>query len=259
MKILTCILFSLFTAGVFAQSRDTIYADSSKKLVMKDAELPANRSLILIDDVIYKGLLKDIDTETIVSIDVLKPEGGKEIYGEAGKNGVILIKTNKSTTLGPEFNTRVANEKLPLNPNKKRLMVVDGMIDTGKFSDIDPQNILSLDTLGNPEATNIYGDQGKNGVILITTVTEGKREYQFQLSRFSIPYSIYLAANKNDDSKLIYVLNGVTLTGDNHDMIKKIHDSLGKLKSVAYVNRIASKNVDPQPTRPVVAITTDDK
>ena len=255
MKFLSCIFFSLLTAGVFAQQRDTIYADSSKKLVIKDAELPANRSLILIDEVVYIGLLKDIDTKTIVSIDVLKPKDATEIYGEPGKNGVILIRTNKAGSVGQGFTAPVENEILPLNPDKKSLIVMDGIIYTGKFNDIDPKDILSLDTLGNPAATNIYGEQGKNGVVLITTLSQGKAYCQRKLSNFSIAYSIYMAANKNDDSGLVYILDGVVLDGPPSAIIKKLYHKIEKLQTVIFIEK-SSKQLDTNKEKPMLVITT---
>lgn len=55
------------------------------------------------------------------------------------------------------------------NPNKKPLIVIDGVIYDGDFNKINPKDILSEHVLKPPGSTNIYGKQGADGLILITT------------------------------------------------------------------------------------------
>ena len=49
------------------------------------------------------------------------------------------------------------------------LIVLDGVIFTGSFNEINPNDIASIDVLKDASATAIYGSQGSTGVILITT------------------------------------------------------------------------------------------
>lgn len=49
------------------------------------------------------------------------------------------------------------------------LVVVDGVIFTGSFNEINPSDIESVDILKDASATAIYGSQGNAGVILVTT------------------------------------------------------------------------------------------
>ncbi|MFD2035836.1 SusC/RagA family TonB-linked outer membrane protein [Belliella marina] len=51
-----------------------------------------------------------------------------------------------------------------------------GAATSSRFLDIDPNNIESVNVLKGLSATVLYGDQGRNGVILITTKTGGKRK-----------------------------------------------------------------------------------
>ena len=51
----------------------------------------------------------------------------------------------------------------------KPLVVIDGTIYNGDLEKINPKDILRVDVLKPPGSTNIYGKQGANGVILITT------------------------------------------------------------------------------------------
>ena len=49
------------------------------------------------------------------------------------------------------------------------LIVLDGIIYRGEITDINPNDIESVDVLKDASSTAIYGSQGANGVILITT------------------------------------------------------------------------------------------
>ncbi|WP_080904714.1 M56 family metallopeptidase [Parabacteroides sp. Marseille-P3160] len=97
--------------------------------------------------------LKKLSQESVDNISVLKDEAGKASYGEKGKNGVILIQTKsvKKTTAEP-------------------LIIIDGQrADKEQMKELDHSQIESVSVLKNKSATELYGDDGKNGVILITT------------------------------------------------------------------------------------------
>lgn len=59
----------------------------------------SNSPLIVLDGIIYRGSLVDINPNDIASIDVLKDASAAAVYGSQASNGVILItsKTGKST------------------------------------------------------------------------------------------------------------------------------------------------------------------
>lgn len=56
------------------------------------------------------------------------------------------------------------------------LIILDGVPYYGSFDDIDPRNVKSIDVLKDAATTAIYGSQGANGVIIISTIRghEGK-------------------------------------------------------------------------------------
>ncbi|WP_439489449.1 SusC/RagA family TonB-linked outer membrane protein [Algoriphagus sp.] len=56
-----------------------------------------------------------------------------------------------------------------LNASNDPLIVLDGIPFPGSITDINPNDIKSLDILKDASATAIYGSRGANGVILITT------------------------------------------------------------------------------------------
>ncbi|WP_313269266.1 M56 family metallopeptidase [Sphingobacterium sp.] len=177
-------------------------------------------------------IMAAIPGSEIQSIDVIK-DNGKAIYGEKGKNGVILVTlkkkdsptiTNQTLTFtydkkedvgnavktvakgepsevvvmgykkedvnAPELKGKV--QGVAVNGNSKQvtttrepvrvrlgavseaknpLFVVDGKIvsDYSKAKEIDPNTIQSVSVLKNQPATSLYGDKGKDGVIIITT------------------------------------------------------------------------------------------
>lgn len=60
----------------------------------------------------------------------------------------------------------------------------DGQISPNRFLDIDPNNIASINILRGLSATTLYGTQGRNGVILVTTKAgaSGKQTRNFEAS-----------------------------------------------------------------------------
>ncbi len=72
--------------------------------------------------------------------------------GRPGQGGNILIRGQNS-----------------LSANNNPLIVVDGIIFNGDLSDINPQDIESMDILKDASAASIYGSRAANGVILITS------------------------------------------------------------------------------------------
>jgi len=90
------------------------------------------------------------------------------------------------TTAGgePDITIRGRNS---ISGTTRPLIVLDGIIYRGAFTDINPNDIQSVDVLKDASSTAIYGSQGANGVVLITTKTPSKVtkpiiEYSAQLS-----------------------------------------------------------------------------
>lgn len=67
----------------------------------------SNEPLIVVDDVIFMGSLKDINPNDIASYDVLKDATSAAAYGSRSANGVIIITTKKGKSGKPviRFNT----------------------------------------------------------------------------------------------------------------------------------------------------------
>src|SRR5690606_28150375 len=54
-----------------------------------------NEPLIVVDGIVFRGNLVDLNTADIESIDVLKDASSAAIYGTKASNGVIIITTKK--------------------------------------------------------------------------------------------------------------------------------------------------------------------
>ncbi|WP_341228430.1 TonB-dependent receptor [uncultured Arcticibacterium sp.] len=81
--------------------------------------------------------------------------------------GLTIGQTNQA---GQEASINIRGTST-LNGNTSPLIIVDGLIFNGRFSDINPSDVSSVDVLKDPSSKAIYGSQAANGVILVTTKT----------------------------------------------------------------------------------------
>lgn len=129
-----------------------------------------------------KAEMEAIDKGTIESVSVLKDQSATALYGEKGKDGVIVVKT-KQTSPQMEFAAQemeVRNREgfmlkeptkltLAKSINGQPLVVIDGKIaESKKLEDIDPGTIAAVNVLKGETALAKYGDQAKEGAIEIT-------------------------------------------------------------------------------------------
>lgn len=101
--------------------------------------------------------LSEFDPEQIESIEVLK-QHATDKFGERGKEGVIHITTKKEVRKTFDF-----------NDENKPLLILDGVIQDAAFelNSVSPDEIESIEVLKGNSAVKLYGEKGKNGVILI--------------------------------------------------------------------------------------------
>src|SRR4051794_32634643 len=76
--------------------------------------------------------------------------------------------TQTSSQPGAAMQIRIRGTR-SLTASNDPLIVLDGIPFAGSISDIDPNNVKSIDILKDASATAIYGSRGANGVILVTT------------------------------------------------------------------------------------------
>ena len=122
--------------------------------------------LIIVDK---KEMSKDdfakLPPEEIARIYVLQPgsQAAIEVYGEKGKYGVIEVTTKSANA---------ANASEPL------IIVDKKEVSKEEYEKITPQEIDHIDVL-KPEskaAMELYGEKGKNGVVVITTKAAQKKK-----------------------------------------------------------------------------------
>ena len=110
-----------------------------------------------------------IDPNDIEAVTVLKESTSVELYGEKGKNGVILITLKKP----------IDDEDIP----KNAVYVVDGKV-VADISNLKEDNIRVMDiyTGGGVRQEHIaqYGEKAKNGVVIITQKTAEDREKEWE-------------------------------------------------------------------------------
>lgn len=100
-------------------------------------------------------------------------------------SGVMVLPTSGSPGAGSKIRVRGVNS----NSNSNPLYIVDGM-KTGDINNIDPGDIESMEVLKDAASSAIYGTEGANGVILITTKSgqsgKGVVNYDFQYGMQSV-------------------------------------------------------------------------
>ena len=101
--------------------------------------------------------------------------------------GLDIVRESGSATSGVDMRIR-GNRSLSDAPGANSpLVIIDGM-QGGNISDINPQDIETIDVLKDASSTAIYGSQGANGVIIVTT-KRGKSGTP------KINYNAYVGAN----------------------------------------------------------------
>ena len=105
--------------------------------------------------------------ETIESISVLKDAETTSIYGDEGKNGVVLVTIKAAAKKGAV--QPFEKNSVRISDNKEPLYVIDGK-PVAHINELDPGDIESMTVLKGAEATALYGTVGgKNGVIQVRT------------------------------------------------------------------------------------------
>ncbi|MEL7339723.1 MAG: carboxypeptidase-like regulatory domain-containing protein [Bacteroidota bacterium] len=92
------------------------------------------------------------------------------------RSGVVTVfmastEANSTHTVSTATVKLTPEEADKVKPAKRPLMVVDGVITDQSFDkeSIDPANIESVEVLKGESATAIYGEKGRNGVVIIKT------------------------------------------------------------------------------------------
>jgi TonB-linked SusC/RagA family outer membrane protein len=117
------------------------------------------------------GAISSIDSEELVAVPVTNAE--QALQGRA--SGVTVINSGS-----PGTDPVVRIRGLGTVGNNNPLYVIDGVI-TGSLAGINTNDIESINVLKDASTTAIYGSQGSNGVIIVTTKKgrSGKAQFSF--------------------------------------------------------------------------------
>lgn len=190
----------------------------SKAVRIRGVASLGNEPLFIIDGVKQErgsSQLNSIDPNDIESIQVLKDQSSKAIYGEDGIHGVILINTKKVKNGELLFRKKSEIDNIK---DFKGVLIVDGTEATiEEVNKLDPGEIESINILKN-EDTKIYGEKAKNGVILIRTKPKRSSPIVSNVEHTNGPGTLkqrYLVFKSNDITiqsdapfKGIYLIDG---------------------------------------------------
>jgi TonB-dependent SusC/RagA subfamily outer membrane receptor len=245
-------------AVVFQVITDT--AKPTEKLKLKtiiDTSI-SGADTIVIEDNIKQALIimdgktvnweqmKDLKLNGINAINILKGEKATE-YGMSGKNGVILIQTK---FIAPPPPPSIATPPAPVEVlsvvgtkgaivnvgGKTPLYVINGMPvqknTNNPVQNINPNDIESISILKDKSAVSLYGKEGEDGVILITTksgISSGikstiKTGYKIDAQEFvnNVPTVVNVANNQRNVTRI----KPPQYTGGDDTSVKYIKENL---------------------------------
>jgi TonB-dependent SusC/RagA subfamily outer membrane receptor len=154
-------------------------------IVIKD---DIKQALIIIDGkTVSWEEMKNLKPDDLIAINVLKGEK-TESYGPAGKKGVILIQTKFAANqpiskIAPPPPPHIDPPPPPADGTiivgtKTPLYVINGVPvqrnSNNPLQNINPNDIESINILKDNSAVSLYGKEGEDGVVLITTKTGSK-------------------------------------------------------------------------------------
>ena len=185
---------------------------------MRKSDITGSLTSVIIDDAV---------AARATSLDQLlsgRAAGVSVISGNAAPGGAVKIRIRGTGSLrgdseplyvvdGSIIQTDVMNDPLQSYGQNKGNASIDNQ---NPLSMINPQDIQSIEVLKDASATAIYGSQGANGVVLITTRQAGKDRFNI---RYSGTFTVSTLAKKlellslqeyTDYRNQLYLINGNT-------------------------------------------------
>jgi hypothetical protein len=166
-----------------------------EELFIRCCDSAKSEPLIIINDneSDSKELAK-LTADSIISFSILKEESAIKLFGEKGKNGVVIVMTKG-----------YKNKGISIIVDKKDLDVDTHRLDFSTNS-IKSSHNDSIDIIG------LYSEEGKSGVIFGTTKDEEASNPRKQLLLESFPDSVLIIIDEKErDSKELQNLNPDTI------------------------------------------------
>ncbi|MDR2284560.1 MAG: TonB-dependent receptor plug domain-containing protein [Sphingobacterium sp.] len=186
------------------------------------------KPLILVDgEVMRDGFdLNKLNAGDIESVSVLKDKPATSLYGERGKNGVILITAKRGSVTQRLYGKVPSSNPVDsirgglgniiirgVNPTygskAKPLIIVDGEV-MGEYYDtssLKPEDIHSISVLKEASAEKLYGPRGRNGVLVVTT-----KPYAYSVSPTKGDTTLFVKGAKGNSGTFV-VGKSVTTEG----------------------------------------------
>lgn len=161
--------------GIINQSSQS---DAHKAVIIAKDTLPSETQPIIVLDgnLLSDGVFSKLDSEEIQSIDVIVDAAAISIYGTVAENGIIKITTKQ----GDAEAVRSLGYQDTVKTNDP-LYVVDGVKQTpgNMQTNYHADEIAAVNVLKGNSAIDAHGEEGKHGVIEITTkqATESTENY----------------------------------------------------------------------------------
>ena len=198
---------------------------SNIKVSTITSEMGDSLNVLVFVDGVEKDMdaLKEINSKEISEVRVLKNEKAMKQYGEKAKDGVIVVTTKVINTNGEKNVNSNANIVINMKDGMdKALYVVDGIKQKGgDLNKIDPNTIATVDVLKGEAATRLYGDDAKNGVVIISTKSSDskgdtwtvKSDKQVVIKRENmdttvVKNTIVIKSKSLKDANPLYVVDG---------------------------------------------------
>lgn len=116
------------------------------------------------------GSVSSVSTDQIAEVPV--SDVGSALQGRAAG---VMVANSGGNRPGDGVTLRIRGRR-SLTASNDPLFVVDGIPYSGNLSDINPEDVESMEVLKDASATAIYGSRGANGVVLVTTKRGGNFE-----------------------------------------------------------------------------------
>lgn len=246
---------------IFKTIADKDSTKTTVRVTVQDFKNSDVQPLYILDGkVISLEGMKEVNPNDIESINVLKDKSATAIYGDKGKNGVVVISLKGTNSLKKDTfylkldkAKKIADEKA-----EKAIYIIDGVYSDKKVADnINPKDITTVNVYKGDDAVKLYGDRAKNGVVIINT-----KRYSADVKDSPVKEEVmkYIDKQKNkklSSAKISSEGNKVTTKGiSDKNTAVFIDGQLADVKTLQKLDntKIRVMNVDPISNFPDLAI-----
>jgi hypothetical protein len=231
------------------------------------------QALIIIDGTpVSWEQMKDLKQKDINAINILKGEKATE-YGFAGKNGVILIQTK---FIAPQPPPNIANPPAHLdgasitgtnntivnNGGKNVLFIINGVPlkknAMNPIENIHPNDIERVEVLKNKSALILYGKEGEDGVVLITTKSGIKSTIKtgYKIDALEFVDKVPTVVNVANYQRNVTSVKPPQFTGGDDTLVKHLKENLNHNLPIDSVGPEAKKMFGEKGKNGVIFIST---